>query len=47
MMPAIPVNTDNYIRAETVRMFDGTIGVADASNHLAHNRVATPSTSRP
>ena len=42
MMTAILVNTDNYVRAETARMFDGTIGVAGASNHLAHNRVATP-----
>jgi hypothetical protein len=41
-MTAIPVNTDNYIRAETARMFDGTFAVAGGSNHLAHNRVATP-----
>ncbi len=36
------VNVDNFIRAETARMFDGAVGLAGATNIWKHNRVPTP-----
>ena len=39
---AVPVTVDNYVRAETARMFDGTIERAGGSNRFVHNRVPTP-----
>ena len=39
---AVPVTIDNYVRAETARMFDGTVESAGGSNRFVHNRVPTP-----
>lgn len=41
-MAAIPVNTDNYVRAESARMFDGVLATAGGTNVWMHSRVATP-----
>jgi hypothetical protein len=38
----LPVTVDNYVRAETARMFDGTIERANGTNRFVHNRVPTP-----
>lgn len=36
------VNVDNFIRAETARMFDGAVALAGGTNTWKHNRVPTP-----
>lgn len=41
-MATIPVNTDNYERAETARMFDGLVSMAGGTNRWMHNRGPTP-----
>jgi hypothetical protein len=38
----IPVNVDNFVRAETARMFDAGMATAGGVNRWAHNRVPTP-----
>ncbi len=38
----VPVNVDNFVRAETARMFDGFVAQAGGVNRWIHNRVPTP-----
>ena len=38
----VPVNVDNFVRAETARMFDGLLLQTGGVNRLFHNRVPTP-----
>jgi hypothetical protein len=39
---AVPVNVDNFARAETERMFTSILADAGGVNRLRHNRVPTP-----
>lgn len=39
---SVRVNTDNFVRAETARMFDGIIGMAGGVNRFLHLRAPTP-----
>jgi len=41
-MTAIRVNADNFVRAETARMFDGTLDFTGGINVLLHNRSPVP-----
>ncbi len=38
----VQVNVDNFVRAETARMFDGFVARAGGVNRWNHNRVPTP-----
>lgn len=38
----IRVDVDNFIQAETARMFDGTLGITGGTNRWAHFRAPTP-----
>ena len=38
----VPVNVDNFVRAETARMFDGALAQAGGVNRWFHSRVPTP-----
>ena len=39
---SVKVDIDNFVRAETARMFDGAVAQAGGSNRWKHNRVPTP-----
>ena len=41
-MPGVPVNVENFVRAETDRMFASFVAQTGGVNRLAHNRVPTP-----
>ena len=41
-MASVPVNVDNFVRAETARMFDGQIQRSGGVNAWDHARVPTP-----
>ncbi len=38
----VPVNVDNFVRAETARMFDGGVAQSGGVNRWLHNRVPVP-----
>ena len=42
MNAAVPVNVDNFVRAETARMFNGTLGLTSGVNKFVHLREPTP-----
>lgn len=46
-MTAVPVNVDNFARAETDRMFAALAAQAGGVNRLHHNRVPTPLLQQP
>ena len=39
---SVRVNVDNFVQAETARMFDGMLGTSGGVNRWFHNRVPTP-----
>ena len=39
---SVRVNVDNFVRAETARMFDGALASTGGVNRWTHNRVPTP-----
>lgn len=41
-MSEVPVTVDNFVRAETARMFEGTIESAGGTSRFVHNREPTP-----
>ena len=41
-MAVVPVNVDNFVRAETARMFDGIMAMSSGMGRWFHSRVPTP-----
>jgi len=41
-MESVPVNVDNFVRAETARMFDGAMAMSGGVGRWFHSRVPTP-----
>ena len=41
-MTTVPVNVDNFVRAETGRMFDGVMAMSGGMGRWFHSRVPTP-----
>jgi hypothetical protein len=46
-MISVKVNTDNFVRAESDRMFASLLGQSGGVNRWKHNRVPTPLDNQP